>query len=315
MMVPSRSTKTAADSALVMSTGLLETSDKFIARHSGRSEFTHHNRTPVVGDFRRFNRSRSANKSKCKKSNGSIARAGDIENLPCLGGNVMRRFVLLEEHHPVFAERDKNIFCFPFLEKRFACTPKIAILRRNSIRIATGNISGEQSFRAVWLNHCDTAPVDYVTRIRISSNDLAGGARILCDLRNHLRRQEPLSVIFKNDRVDVRNVLLDRCHDLLKLLRRWPGKLFAIDTNNLLVTRDNPRFQNCPKRLVLNRVGDVDFLSRQQFHELLPTAVFSEQSDGRDVIHKLAQVPRNVGSASRVERFFDHLYNRDRCLW
>jgi hypothetical protein len=82
----------------------------------------------------------------------------------------------------------------------------------------------------------------------------------------------------------------------------------------LLVARDDPRFQNCPKRLVFNRVGDIDFLSRQQFLELLPTAVFSEQSDGRDVINKLAQVPRNVGSASRVERFFDHLYNRDRRL-
>src|SRR5439155_23105959 len=263
MMIPQRSTKTAADSASVMPAVLLETGDKFIARHSSCSEFTHHNCAPVVGDFRRFSRSRSANKSKCEKSNGSIARAGDIENLPCLGGNVMRRFVLLEEHHPVFAERDQNIFCFPFLEKRFACAPEIAILRRNSIRIATGNISGEQSFGAVWLNHRDTAPVDYVTGIRISSNDLAGGARILCDLRNHLRRQKPLSVIFKNDRVDVGNILLDCCHDLLKLLCRWPRKLFAIDADNLLVTRDDPRFQNCPKRLVFNRIGDIDFLSRQ----------------------------------------------------
>src|SRR5437867_11403495 len=210
MMVPSRSTKTAADSASVMPAVLLETGDNFTPRHIGCSEFTYHNCAPVVGDFRRFSRSRSANKSKCKKSNGSIARAGDIENLPCLGGNVMRRFVLLEEHHPVFAERDKNIFCFPFLEKGFACAPEIAILRRNSIRIATGNTSGEQSFRAVWLNHRDTAPVDQMTRVRISSNDLAGRARILCDLRNHLRRQEPLPVIFKNDRVDVGNVLLDR---------------------------------------------------------------------------------------------------------
>src|SRR6266566_4887996 len=134
----------------------------------------------MVGDFRRLNRSRSANKSKGEKSNGSVARAGDIENLPCLRGNVMRRFVLLEEHHPVFAKRDQNIFCFPFLEKRFACTPEIAILRRNIIRVATGNTSGEQGFRAVWLNYCDTAPVDQMTRVRISSNDLSCRARILC---------------------------------------------------------------------------------------------------------------------------------------
>jgi hypothetical protein len=227
----------------------------------------------------------------------------------------MRPFVLLEEHHPVFAKRDQNMFCFPFLEKRFACTPEIAILRRNIIRVTIGHTRGEQSFCAVWLNYCDTAPVDQMTGVRISSNDLAGGARILCDLRNHLRRQKPLPVIFKNDRVDVRNILLNRCDDLLKLLCRWPGKLFPIDTDNLLVTRDDPCFQNCPKRLVFNRIGDIDFLSRQQFLELLPTAVLSEQSDRRDVIHKLAQVPRNVGSASRVERFFNHLYNRDRRFW
>src|SRR5947207_10179202 len=131
MMVPSRSTKTAADSASVMPAVLLETGDKFIARHSGCSEFTYHNCAPVIGDFHRFSRSRSANKSKCKESNGSVARAGDIENLPCLRGNVMRRFVLLEEHHPVFAKGDQNIFRFPFLEKGFARVPEIAILRLN----------------------------------------------------------------------------------------------------------------------------------------------------------------------------------------
>src|ERR1700741_4848976 len=106
----------------------------------------------MVRNFRRLNRSRSANKSKGEKSNGSIAGAGDIENLPCLRGNVMRPFVLLEEHHPVFAKRDQNMFCFPFLEKRFACTPEIVILRRNITRVTIGNTRGEQSFCAVWLN-------------------------------------------------------------------------------------------------------------------------------------------------------------------
>ena len=128
----------------------------------------------MVGDFCRLNRRRSANKSKCEKSNGSIAGAGNIENLPRLGWNVMRRFALLEKHHPVFAERDKNIFCFPFLEKRFAGALEIDIVRRNSIRVATANTSGEQSFRAVRLNCCDTAPVDQMTRVRIGCNDLAG---------------------------------------------------------------------------------------------------------------------------------------------
>src|SRR6266436_1535744 len=143
MIVPSRSTKTAADSALVMFAILSETGEKFIARHGGRSEFAHHNCASVVGDFRRLNRSRSANKSKCEKSNGSIAGAGNIENLPCLGWNVMRRFVLLEKHHPVFAKRHQNIFCFPFHEKCFAYATEIDVMWRHSIWVATGNTSGE----------------------------------------------------------------------------------------------------------------------------------------------------------------------------
>src|SRR2546427_9327775 len=120
MIVPSRSTKTAADSALAMFAVLSETSDKFISGHGRRSKFADHDCASVVGDFRCLNRSRSANKSKCEKRNGSITGAGDIENLPCLGWNIMRRFVLLKKHHAVFAERDEDIFRFPSVKQRLA---------------------------------------------------------------------------------------------------------------------------------------------------------------------------------------------------
>src|SRR5437667_5137802 len=139
MMVPSRSTKTAGDSSLVIFAVLSETGDKFVSCHRRCSKFTDYNCAPVVGDFRRFNRSRSADESKGKERNGSVSGAGDIENLPCLGWDVMRRFVLLKKHHAVFAERDEDIFCFPFLKQRFTGAPQIGIFRRSLVWFSPGN--------------------------------------------------------------------------------------------------------------------------------------------------------------------------------
>src|SRR5213594_2903514 len=107
MMVPSRSKKTAGDSSLVIFAVLSETGDKFVSCHGRCSKFTDYNCAPVVGDFRRINRSRSADESKGKERYSRIAGAGDIEDLPCLRRDVMRRLVLPKKHHPVFAERDE----------------------------------------------------------------------------------------------------------------------------------------------------------------------------------------------------------------
>src|SRR5712664_1152569 len=143
MRVPSRSTKTAGDSISVIFPVLSETGDKFISGHRRRSKFAHNNCASVVGDFRRLNRSRPADESKREERNGSIASAGDIENLPCFRWDVMRRFVPLKKHHALFAESDLNVFCFPSLKKRFTGSLEIDIVRRNSIRVAAGNTSGE----------------------------------------------------------------------------------------------------------------------------------------------------------------------------
>ena len=88
-------------------------------------------------------------------------------------------------------------------------------------------------------------------------------------------RQKPFPVIFKNDRVDVGNVLLDRCHDLPKLLRRWPVNVFAIDTDNLLVTRDYPAFSRLSGNDSSSTALEISiFCLSQQFPELLATAIF-----------------------------------------
>jgi hypothetical protein len=44
------------------------------------------------------------------------------------------------------------------------------------------------------------------------------------------------------------------------------------------------------------------------------TAIFAEHSNYSHVIDKFAQVPGNVGRASRVERFSSHLHDWDRRL-
>src|SRR5690242_7259234 len=103
MMVPSRSTKTAGDSASVMSAILSKAGHEFVSCQGRCSQFTDDDGASVVGDFRRFNRSRSTDESKRKERNSGVAGAGDIENLPCLSWDVMRRLVVLKEHHPVFA--------------------------------------------------------------------------------------------------------------------------------------------------------------------------------------------------------------------
>src|SRR5438132_11546921 len=139
MMVPSRSTKTAVDSVSVIFAVLSETGDKLIACHGRCSKLADHNSASVVGDFRRFNRSRSADESKGKERNGSVAGAGDVENLPCLGWDVMRRFVLLKKHHAVFAERHEDIFRLPFLEERFAGASQIGVFFRSFIWFAPGD--------------------------------------------------------------------------------------------------------------------------------------------------------------------------------
>src|SRR4029077_17383961 len=114
MIVPSRSIKTAADSSLATFRILSKTGHQFISRHGRCSKLAYDYCTRVVGNFRRFGRSRSAGETEGKESDGRITRARDIENLLRFGGDVVRRFFLLEKHHAVFTEGNEDIFCFPF---------------------------------------------------------------------------------------------------------------------------------------------------------------------------------------------------------
>src|SRR6202035_4088586 len=156
MMVPSRSRKTAGNRASVIFAVLSEAGDKFVACHSRCSKFAYDDRASVVGNFRRFDRSRSADESKSKERNSGVASAGNIENLPCFGWDVMRRFVLLKKHHPVFAEGDEEIFCVPFFKKRFTGEPEIGVFSRSFVCLAPSNARGKEGLSAVWFDSSDT---------------------------------------------------------------------------------------------------------------------------------------------------------------
>jgi hypothetical protein len=99
---------------------IFETGNQLISRDCRCPKLADHNGASVVGDFGRFNRRRLASESQGEESNSSIAGARDIENLARPGWDIMRRFLLLKEHHAVFTERDENILCFPFFESKIA---------------------------------------------------------------------------------------------------------------------------------------------------------------------------------------------------
>src|SRR5213596_2904875 len=102
MIVPSRSIKTAAGKSLTTLGILSKTGHQLISCHSCCSKLAHYDRARMVGDFCRFGWGRSAGETEGKESDGRITRTRDIENLLRFGGDVVRRFFLLEKHHALF---------------------------------------------------------------------------------------------------------------------------------------------------------------------------------------------------------------------
>src|SRR5262249_41726743 len=146
MIVPSRSMKTAGDSTSRIFALISKTGYEFISRHSRRSKLAHHYSASVIGNLRRFNRSRAAHESKREKRNRGVPCARDIENLTSLCADVMRRVVLLKKHHPVFAQRDQDVLSFPFLKKRFTDVFKIDVVCLRFVCITAGDSRCKKRF-------------------------------------------------------------------------------------------------------------------------------------------------------------------------
>src|SRR6476659_9862911 len=148
MIVPSRSIKTADDSASLIFPVLSKTGDEFISRHSRGSKFAHDYCASMVGNLSRFNRSRAADEPKREEGNRGVARTRDIENLTSLRADVVRCFVLAEKHHSVFAQRDQDILSFPFFKKRFTRALKIGVFGWRFLGVTPGNPRCKKRFSA-----------------------------------------------------------------------------------------------------------------------------------------------------------------------
>src|SRR2546423_3089157 len=172
MIVPSRSIKPADDSASCIFPVLSKTGDEFISRHSRRSKFAHDYSASVVGNLRRFNRSRAAHEPKREERNRGVARTRDIENLTSLRADIVRRFVLPKKHHSVFAQRDQDILSFPFLKKGVTGVLKIGVLCWSFVGVTPRNPRCKKRFSAVWFDHSNAAPIDGVPRIGIGCHYL-----------------------------------------------------------------------------------------------------------------------------------------------
>ena len=68
---------------------ILEAGGQFLPRHGRGPELADDDRAAVIGDLRGFGRRRVAGESQRKKSDGRIARAGNIEDLARFGRNMM----------------------------------------------------------------------------------------------------------------------------------------------------------------------------------------------------------------------------------
>src|SRR6478736_2597134 len=314
MIVPSRSIKMADDRASGIFAVLSKTGDEFISRHSRRSKFAHDYCASMVGNLSRFNWSRAADQPKREERNRGVARTRDIENLTSLRADVVRRFVLPEKHHSVFTQRNQDILSFPFLKKRFTGVLKIGVFCRRFLGVPPGNPRCKKCFSAVWFDNCNTAPVDIVSRIGIGCHYLTSRSRLPSNLVYQFGCHKALAVILKNNCIGFFKTVSNRrdCHRCVCAL--WGKDFFAIDTNHLLIQRDDTGFNDRAKTFVLDRAGRVDVLLGQELPELAATAVFTKHSDYSHVIDEFAQVPGNVGRASRVERFSSHLHYWDRRL-
>src|SRR5215469_12526265 len=182
MIVPSRSIKTAGDSASLIFAVRSKTADEFLSRHSRRSKFAHDYSTGVIRNFRCFYRSRAAHESKREERNRGVACTRDIKNLSSLRADVVWRVLLLKKHHPVFAERDQDILSFPFLKECLPSAFKISVFFGSFLGGAPRNPCCKKRFRAVWFDNCNATPVDGVSRIRIGRYYFTSGGRLASNL-------------------------------------------------------------------------------------------------------------------------------------
>ena len=85
----------------------------------------------------------------------------------------------------------------------------------------------------------------------VRGRDLAGRIEIGGKLPDEFGGKKTFPVIFKDECVESRQNFAQAGGHLRDLLLHWPADFFAIDSHDLLVSRDDPRFYNRPEIRVL----------------------------------------------------------------
>src|SRR5689334_9822336 len=182
---------------------MLEARDQFVAGDGRSSEFTDNHGAGVVRDLGRLEWRGVACERKGEHSNGSIARARDVEHILRFGWDVVRMLAFFEEHHPLFTQGHQKMLERPFSHQLLSSTDQSDSLLWWEIIVTVRNARSPEGFRPVWLDRGNAAPVDQVSRVRIGGNNLLGGSAVASDLGNQLSAQKSFAVVFKDNRVEI----------------------------------------------------------------------------------------------------------------
>ena len=88
-----------------------------------------------------------------------------------------------------------------------------------------------------------------MSRIWVGRHDFIGSSRLVSDLIDHLLRQKSLAVIFKNQSIELSHSF-DYLHGkAIDLRRRRNCDALTVQSNDMLVPRDDPGFDRRPKLL------------------------------------------------------------------
>src|SRR5262249_5926387 len=90
------------------------------------------------------------------------------------------------------------------------------------------------------------------------------------------------------------------------------GDLFTVDPHYLLMARNDSRFDDGRKFLVLDRIRNVDLPFGQKVAQLLPAPIFAGPPDNRNRVEKPTQVTSDVGSAAGKKTFPGNVHDRHR---
>src|SRR4029434_4203941 len=136
----------------------------------------------------------------------------------------------------------------------------------------------------------DLAPVNLAVRVWVRGRDLAGRIEIGGNLPDEFGAKKTLPIILKDERVELPQNFVQTGSQLRDLFLCRSADFFAIDSHDLLVPCNNPRFYNRPEIRVLEHEFGLDFVRVQKIEKSPAAVVGADRADDRDAVDKLSQI-------------------------